>query len=168
MTSIAFVDLETDTKTGKILDAGAVMDNGSQFHQGNVRALLEFIAPSSFLCGHNIIRHDIPTLEKSAPGAITGRYKIIDTLYLSPLLFPSRPYHRLLKDDKLQADELNNPLNDAIKAQDLFYDEVNAFRQLDTQLADIFSGFCRDSPHLSTFSITWISSHKPEKLSSPH
>ena len=54
----------------------------------------------------------------------------IDTLYLSPLLFPHRPYHALLKDDKLQTDELNNPLNDSIKAMQLFYDEVNAFHAL--------------------------------------
>jgi ATP-dependent DNA helicase RecQ len=30
--------------------------------------------------------------------------KIIDILFLSPLLFPTKPYHRLLKDDKLQTD----------------------------------------------------------------
>ena len=51
----------------------------------------------------------------------------IDTLSLSPLLFPSKPYHALVKDDKLQVDELNNPLNDAIKARDLFFDELKLF-----------------------------------------
>jgi ATP-dependent DNA helicase RecQ len=38
----------------------------------------------------------------------------IDTLPLSPLLFPKKPYHRLIKDDKLFSDQLNNPINDAI------------------------------------------------------
>lgn len=42
----------------------------------------------------------------------------IDTLCLSPLLFPMRPYHALIKDDKLQSDSLNNPLNDSIKPMD--------------------------------------------------
>lgn len=55
---------------------------------------------------------------------IKGR--TIDTLYLSPLLFPNKPYHRLLKDDELQTDEMNYPLNDAIRAKELFYDEVTA------------------------------------------
>jgi len=45
-------------------------------------------------------------------------------LFLSPLLFPEKPYHRLLKDDKLQPEELNNPVNDSKKAEELFYDEV--------------------------------------------
>lgn len=46
-----------------------------------------------------------------------NRWNVIDTLYLSPLLFPHRPYHKLLKDDKLQTEEINNPLNDAKKAK---------------------------------------------------
>ena len=64
--------------------------------------------------------------------------KCIDTLYLSPLLFPKRPYHALLKDDKLQVDELNNPLNDAQKAEKLFYDEVNAFYSLSSAKKQIY------------------------------
>ena len=39
-------------------------------------------------------------------------------------------YHALCKDDKLLTDSLNNPLNDAVKAMELFYDEVNAFHSL--------------------------------------
>ena len=63
---------------------------------------------------------------------------VIDTLYLSPLLFPRKPYHALLKDDKLQTDELNNPLNDSIKARDLFNDEVSAFIRLDDEIKRIY------------------------------
>ena len=55
---------------------------------------------------------------------------IIDTLYLSPLLFPAKPYHALLKDDKLQSDDINNPLNDSIKEKDIFFDEVSGFSRL--------------------------------------
>lgn len=63
---------------------------------------------------------------------------VIDTLYLSPLLFPRKPYHALLKDDKLQTNELNNPLNDSIKARDLFNDEVSAFIRLDDEIKRIY------------------------------
>jgi ATP-dependent DNA helicase RecQ len=58
-------------------------------------------------------------------------------LFLSPLLFPTRPYHALLKDDKLQTEDTNNPLNDSIKAKDLFFDEVAAFQQTDEMLKKI-------------------------------
>jgi ATP-dependent DNA helicase RecQ len=63
---------------------------------------------------------------------------MIDTPYLSPLLFPARPYHALLKDDKLQSNDLNNPLNDSIKARDLFYDECAVFLKTDETLKKIF------------------------------
>lgn len=63
---------------------------------------------------------------------------IIDTLYFSPLLFPARPYHRLVKDDKLDPEHYNNPLNDAIKARNLFYDEVNIFQRADENLKQVY------------------------------
>jgi len=34
--------------------------------------------------------------------------------------------HKLLKDDKLQTEDTNNPINDSIKAKDLFFDEIAA------------------------------------------
>ena len=99
---------------------------------------LDFISNAKFICGHNIIHHDLVFFKPHISGSIIG--KCIDTLYLSPLLFPKRPYHSLLKDDKLQSDELNNPLNDAIKAERLFYDEVNAFHALSLQRKQIYCG----------------------------
>ncbi|WP_440977743.1 hypothetical protein [Sedimentibacter sp. LTW-03] len=59
---------------------------------------------------------------------------VIDTLPLSAL----RPYHALVKDDKLQIDELNNHLNDSKKARDLFYDEVEEFRSLPDEIKHIY------------------------------
>ncbi len=70
-----------------------------------------------YIGGHNIMKHDLTYLAPlyKKVGCRLPQI-IIDTLYLSPLLFPERPYHRLLKDDKLLTDSLNNPLNDSIKA----------------------------------------------------
>ncbi len=56
------------------------------------------------------------------PQSVSAQY--VDTLCLSPLLFPAKPYHRLLKDDKLQTDSLSNPLDDAVKLFELFCDEI--------------------------------------------
>jgi len=134
--TIAFIDSEISIDDKKILDLGAVRNDGSVFHSGSVKDFCAFISEVEFLCGHNIIHHDMVFIKPHINGNISDKY--IDTLYLSPLLFPKRPYHALLKDDKLQSDELNNPLNDAKKAAKLFYDEVNAFFALSSQLKQIY------------------------------
>ncbi len=72
--------------------------------------------------GHNIIAYDLKYLEAAMPQSVSAQY--VDTLCLSPLLFPAKPYHRLLKDDKLQTDSLSNPLDDAVKLFELFCDEI--------------------------------------------
>lgn len=137
MKNIVFIDTEVDIKSRKILDAGGITENGLMLHSNSVSELMDFISRKEYICGHNIINHDLPYIEK-ATNEIMSDGKIIDTLYLSPLLFPARPYHALLKDDKLQTEELNNPLNDAIKAKDLFYDEVSAFQETDNELKQIY------------------------------
>jgi ATP-dependent DNA helicase RecQ len=138
MKQISFFDLETEYIQSKILDIGSIRWDESTFHGSSLQKFLEFIQDSSFVCGHNIIRHDIAAIEKLQPRVISGKFKVIDTLFLSPLLFPTRPYHRLLKDDKILVDELSNPVNDSIKSRELFFDEVNAYKSLDKELADIF------------------------------
>ena len=125
--TILFFDTEI-SEDEKIKDIGAVYENGNAFHSASINEFSDFISEADFLCGHNIIHHD---LKYVLPKLNNAQFKYIDTLYLSPLLFPERPYHALLKDDKLLSDELNNPLNDSKKAQTLFYDEVNAFLELD-------------------------------------
>lgn len=77
--------------------------------------------------------------------------KVIDTLLLSPLLFPKNPYHRLLKDDKLQVDELSNPLNDSIKAKYLFYDEVSKFGALADQIKRILFNLLHEQSGFACF-----------------
>lgn len=136
--SIIFIDSEIGVSDKKIIDLGAVKENGTQFHSPSIRDFSEFIANSVFLCGHNIVHHDLHYLRPLLDTPLSA--KPIDTLYLSPLLFPERPYHALLKDDKLQTDELNNPLNDAEKARKLFYDEVNAFSELPARRKEIYHG----------------------------
>ena len=134
--SIVFIDSEIGIEDKKIHDLGAVRSDGAIFHSASVKNFFAFISGAEYLCGHNIVHHDMKYIKPHISNAISDKY--IDTLYLSPLLFPKRPYHALLKDDKLQADELNNPLNDAQKAEKLFYDEVNAFHSLPSRLKQIY------------------------------
>jgi ATP-dependent DNA helicase RecQ len=55
MNPIVFVDTEIDPKNNKILDIGAVKDNGYRFHSDSVAAFIEFIKGSKYVCGHNIL-----------------------------------------------------------------------------------------------------------------
>ena len=136
--SIVFFDTEVGVEDKKIHDIGAVHADKGIFHSASVQDFCAFVSDAEYICGHNIIHHDIKFLEEASQKKLSQ--KAIDTLYLSPLLFPKRPYHRLLKDDKLQVEELNNPVNDSQKAKDLFFDEVNAFFNLTPGKKKIFCG----------------------------
>lgn len=136
-TRIAFIDVEVGVVDQSVYDYGACNEVQNELHSSSKKQFSEFIAESIFICGHNILRHDLKYLSD-----ITSikEKEPIDTLFLSPLLFPKRPYHKLLKDDKLLVDELNNPLNDCKKARDLFYAEVEAFNNLSENLKAIYWG----------------------------
>ena len=139
MYSIAFIDTEVDPESKKILDIGGLRsDNGMQYHGASGGEFIEFLKGVRFVCGHNMLHHDAKYIGNALSKAGIAAWNYIDTLYMSPLLFPMKLYHALLKDDKLQSNEMNNPLNDSIKARDLFYDEVRAFQELDKDMKDIF------------------------------
>ncbi len=134
LNSIAFIDTEVAPKTNQVKDIGAIRYDGAKFHKNSGAELTDFLKGIQFVCGHFITQHDLKYIGNWIERAGISTGNIIDTLYWSPLLFPSKPYHALLKDDKLQTDELNNPLNDAIKARDLFYDEIATFDELDEDI----------------------------------
>lgn len=151
MNSIAFIDTEVEPKSRKILDIGSVKGDGSSFHKTSVAEFILFLNGTQFICGHNIFNHDIKYIGKALTDAGINSVNIIDTLFLSPLLFPTKPYHALLKDDKLQSEEMNNPLNDSIKARDLFNDEVAAFSQADETLKQLFYLLLKDKKEFQSF-----------------
>ncbi len=150
MNNIVFIDTEIEVKSKRVLDMGYITDKGARFHSNSSSDFLKCIKGTSYICGHNILNHDLPYLKRFLNYDFSG-IEAIDTLYFSPLLFPIKPYHALLKDDKLQTDELNNPLNDAIKAKDLFYDEVATFNRMDIDLKQIFYSLLRDQKAFSSF-----------------
>lgn len=151
MRSIAFIDTEVDPENKKIKDIGGIKTDGSSFHSGSFPGFGQFLQGTEFICGHNIIHHDLKYLEKDGMALEFDESNTIDTLYFSPLLFPAKPYHALVKDDKLQIDELNNPLNDSIKARDLFFDEVLAFKRLDNDLQEIYAQLLQTTQEFGAF-----------------
>ena len=131
MRPLVFIDLEVNPQNGKVMDFGAVKSNGETIHTTQKFDFESFIKDELFVGGHNICTHDSKYFYRNRES------QLIDTLYFSPLLFPERPYHKLLKDDKILSEEMSNPLNDAIKAKELFFDEVNAFENLDPKYRQI-------------------------------
>ena len=122
----AIVDVEIGLRDHKIHDIGALRYDGAVYHKSSKEDLFEFLRGTDYVCGHNIIHHDAKYL---FPGGAC-RWLLVDTLYISPLLFPERPYHRLVKDDKLVSEQMNNPVNDCEKARDLLLDEVARWHSL--------------------------------------
>ena len=131
----AFVDVEVGTKDHTIHDIGAIRWDGAVYHSANKGELTVFLKDVDFVCGHNIIHHDAKYLF----GEKTDSGMLVDTLYVSPLLFPEHPYHRLLKDDKLISEQMNNPVNDCEKARDLLMDEVAQWERLSPAMKTIFA-----------------------------
>lgn len=148
---IVFIDTEVSIDSQKVQDYGAVTEDGAVLHTQSEQEFMDFVSSCDTICGHNIIQHDLKYLH------LKGQRTIIDTLPLSPLLFPRKPYHRLVKDDKLLVDELNNPVNDAKKARDLFHDEVEAWRALSERRQTIYQGLLSETNEFRGF-FSYISS----------
>lgn len=143
----AFVDVEVGLKDKRIHDIGILRWDDAKFHSGRKKEAKEFLDGVNFICGHNVVHHDVKYLF----GDEHIRWGLVDTLYMSPLLFPERPYHHLLKDDKLMSDQVNNPLNDCEKAYDLLLDEMEAWKRLPRELTLIYATLLHDVPEFSGF-----------------
>ena len=74
--------------------------------------LAELASDARFVAGHNIVAHDRRFVEGVVPSSPLLGLRSVDTLYLSPLASPRRPYHRLVKDYKLVGAAQSNPLED--------------------------------------------------------
>ena len=142
---IAFIDTEVSFQNKQAKDFGVVREDGAVLHTHSLDEFQKFIYDCEYICGHNIIKFDLKY------SSIKGKHIYIDTLPLSPLLFPNKPYHRLVKDDKLQVEELNNPVNDAKKAKDLFFDEAEAWKHLTEQKHEILYQLLHNKPEFSGF-----------------
>lgn len=145
--NIVFLDIEVSTSSGKIADLGAIDSLDRTIHTPSQGDFFSFVKDAEYIGGHNVLNHDLQYLKHLN----LHQKKIIDTLYLSPLMFPMRPSHKLLKDEKILSDALNNPLLDAQKSKDLFLDETNAFHSLDGDLKNIYFGLLKGFKEFKDF-----------------
>ena len=154
----AFVDVEVSVSDRKVQDIGALRYDGSYYHKASKKDLVEFLRGVSFVCGHNLVHHDAKYLLGNEQSEIA----LVDTLYLSPLLFPEKPYHKLVKDDKLVSEQLNNPLNDCKKAEELFWDEVNKWRSLPAEIKELYSSLLYEEKEFKGF-LQFVDAPSPDK-----
>ena len=143
----AIVDVEIGLKDHKIHDIGALRHDGAIYHKTSKEELFEFLNDVNYVCGHNIIHHDARYLFTDE----ACRWLLVDTLYISPLLFPERPYHKLVKDDKLISEQMNNPVNDCEKAKDLLLDEITRWNLLPNEKRRLFASLLKDKKEFEGF-----------------
>ena len=143
----AVVDVEVGLKDHKIHDIGALKHDDTTFHKTSKEELFVFLNDINYICGHNIIHHDAKYLFAND----TCHWILVDTLYISPLLFPERPYHRLVKDDRLNCEQMNNPVNDCKKAKDLLLDEIACWKLLPQKKRVLFASLLKDKKEFEGF-----------------
>jgi ATP-dependent DNA helicase RecQ len=95
-----------------------------------VNTLNAFAMGVEYLVGHNLRRHDVPSLKAQMPGLSWLDLPVIDTLELSAIAFPANPYHRLVKGYKLVSDSRNDPERDAQVALQLLREELIALKEM--------------------------------------
>ncbi len=143
----AIVDVEIGLKDRKIHDIGALRHNGEIFRKASKEELFDFLRDTDYICGHNIIHHDAKYLFTNQ----SCKWILVDTLYISPLLFPERPYHKLVKDDKLITEQMNNPVNDCEKAKALLLDEIERWHALPSEKRTIFGSLLKEKDEFVGF-----------------
>ena len=79
--------------------------------------------------------------------------------------FLNAPYHKLVKDDKLISDQLNNPVNDCKKAKDLLLDEIARWNLLPDKKRRLFASLLKGKKEFEGFLSMVNAEHIDEKLS---
>ncbi len=120
------LDLELDSR-GHIRDlalsrGARCLHLGRAPRPGDAAALDAMAAGGPLLVGHNLLAHDLPRLQAALPELGLLGLPAVDTLPLSAMAFPTRPFHRLIKPYKTVLEVENDPLADARGSVDLLLD----------------------------------------------
>jgi ATP-dependent DNA helicase RecQ len=150
MSRCLFLDLET--RGDDIFRIGAIRGEKTFERKGRfdpAKAILDldgFARGAEIVVGHNVLEHDLPILQRTAPGLGLLAMPVIDTLFLSPIAFPENPYHRLVKEYKLVTQSVNDPLADARLAAVLFQDQWERLAKAsESALASLYR-YCLEHP----------------------
>ena len=141
---ILYIDLEVATNTSKIYGVGALCKD-ENYKGESISAIrdLYFKYKPEYICGHNFINHDKRFLIKTSFNPIFDTAKIIDTFFVSMLLYPDKLSHKLSKPYKTEAHIQNDPFGDCVATQNLLELMIARFNSfappLKTLLASLLS-----------------------------
>ena len=136
MPPILLIDMEIGKHSSNLVSLGAYYDDEHSFEGQSIHELVQLWMKTSpkYIGGHNFIQHDKTYLEQSTFNALMHRSRIIDTLYLSMLLFPDKVTHKLDKPYKQEAHIANSPFGDCVATKELLSLLVERFFSLDVAL----------------------------------
>ncbi len=157
----AFGAVRADTGEG-LMHAGGGMTAA-------LEKLDELAEGASFILGHNLIAFDLPHLRATKPDLRLLDMPVVDTLRLSPLAFPSNPYHNLVKhyqDGGLKRGRVNDPELDSRLALAVYADQVDSLRRMPADLLTAWHRLTSMKPEgadsaLSDLFSTLRRSHRP-------
>ena len=132
---ILFIDLEVTTNSNVIHAIGASYKN-EKYTGASVSAIRDiyFQYNPKFICGHNFINHDKRFLANTSFNPIFDQVRIIDTLFVSMLLYPDKLTHKLSKPYKTEAHIQNDPFGDCVATQNLLKLMIDRFNSFDPKL----------------------------------
>ena len=148
------LDLEVSRENARIHAIGAVRgDTGRGYSGGGsvseLAKLDELADGASFILGHNLIAFDLPHLAAAKPDLRLLKLPAVDTLRLSPLAFPSNPYHHLVKhyqDGGLKRGRVNDPELDSRITLEVFCDQQRALKGMPPDLLTAWHWLCTPKP----------------------
>lgn len=157
--SLLTFDLEIDRKSNRLKQLGWTFLN-VEYRGTDIKALNKVWQEASVVIGHNLINFDWPHLQRLGHGLSWPPRPLLDTLFLSVLLFPKKPYHRLVKDYHLTGDEANNPLADVRLTQEVLSDLLQAWHDLPAPWQQIYQSLLHDKPGFEGFFALLHEAHK--------
>ena len=144
-----FFDLEYNPSSGNVREYGYIL--GEECVREKNPAKLEAAAQKAkFIVGHNVLRHDAPILRQYFSIDFPN-VKALDTLMLSSLLFPRKPYHKLRKEYLKNEDESSDPLKDAELCKQLLEACVDKWNSFPWQLRYLLFLFLKSEPGFAAF-----------------
>ena len=144
-----FFDLEYNPEQKKVREYGYIL--GEERVRAKDPTKLEIASEKAeFIVGHNVLRHDAPIL-KQYFSIDFPNIKALDTLMLSSLLFPRKPYHKLRKEYLHNEDEPSDPLKDAELCKNLLEDCIKKWEEYPWQLRYLLFQFLKNEPGFAPF-----------------
>lgn len=174
---IIFIDTEI-TAQRKIANIWAIDQHWNLVYSWkNVEDFFNTTKDYDVLAWHNIIHHDLNYLWNENKNILPNSFlekPVIDTLWLSSLIFIRKPYHKLIKSYKKnlnpdEEDELdnfflrhqpdsdvdkwieNNPIKDSEYSLQVFENCVEEFQNIAPRMQEILYALLKDTKEFSTF-----------------